>query len=124
MALGGGVHRLARQIGLKRAMGLILTGEIVNGTAAMDLGFITALVVPEEFEAAIADWCARILRGAPLALRASKQSVMRGLDAPGLAAALEAQEHWPAYAAWYASADRHEGALAFAEKRPPRWQGR
>jgi crotonobetainyl-CoA hydratase len=100
MALGGGVHRLARQIGLKRAMGLILTGDLVDGRTAMDLGFLTALVEPEALEAEVTGWCQRILRGAPLALRASKQAVMRGLDEPGLAAALQAQEEYPAYVDW------------------------
>ena len=77
-----------------------------------------------DIEHATAEWCARILRCAPLATRASKQTVMRGLDEPSLAAALANQQRYPAFAACSASADRQEGARAFAEKRPPRWSGR
>jgi crotonobetainyl-CoA hydratase len=49
---------------------------------------------------------------------------MRGLDEPSLAAALKAQDAYPAFAAWRASADAKEGRLAFSEKRPPNWKGR
>ncbi len=123
VALGGGMHRLARQIGLKQAMGLILTGEIIEASEAVRLGFVTQLVEPADLEASISDWCRRILRCAPLAVRASKQTVMSGLDEPSLAAAMQAQQAYPAFAAWYASSDRQEGACAFAEKRPPDWRG-
>lgn len=124
IALGGGMHRLARQVGLKQAMGLILTGDLVAAEEGYRLGFVTALVEDDGLDAAVDDWCTRILRCAPLAIRASKQSVMRGLDEPGLASAMRNQAGYPAFKACYESADRHEGALAFAEKRPPRWQGR
>lgn len=124
VALGGGMHRLARQIGLKQAMGLILTGEMIDAATAERLGLVTELVPHEAFEETVEDWCQRILRCAPLATRASKQTVMRGLDEPSLESAMRRQAGYPAFKAWYESEDRHEGALAFAEKRPPRWQGR
>ncbi len=124
VALGGGMHRLARQIGLKKAMGLILTGDMIDAELGERLGFVTDLVDDSEFESAIERWCDRILRCAPLATRASKQSVMWGLDEPSLAAAMNNQKRYPAFEALIDSADRHEGALAFAQKRVPRWTGR
>ena len=63
----------------------------------------------------------RIAGNAPLSVRAAKASLAAGMDlgcAAGLARATEL--HRPVYA----SADASEGALAFAEKRPPRWTGR
>ena len=124
IALGGGVHRLARQIGLKKAMGLILSADIIDAEEGDRLGFITELVTPEDFDSAIAKWCEKILACAPLATRASKETVMRGLDEPSLEAAMQAQADYPSFKQFYSSEDRHEGALAFAEKRPPNWQGK
>ncbi len=124
MAIGGGVHRLARQIGLKRAMGLILTGDIIDAETADEAGLITELVDDDGLEAAVESWCERILRCAPLAVRASKESVMRGLDEMSLEAAIRNQLVYPSVIASNRSADRKEGAEAFAEKRPPQWTGR
>lgn len=124
VALGGGMHRLARQIGLKQAMGMILTGDLVSAAEGYRMGFVTALAEPAELQATADAWAARILRCAPLATRASKQTVLRGLDASGVQEAMARQPDYPAFAAWVQSADRLEGAAAFAEKRPPRWQGR
>lgn len=124
VALGGGMHRLARQIGMKQAMGMILTGDIVDAEAAYRMGLITQLVEHTELESAVDSWCAKVLRCAPLATRASKQTVMRGLDEPSLRQAMAQQGTYPAFKTWYQSADRIEGASAFAEKRAPRWQGR
>jgi enoyl-CoA hydratase/carnithine racemase len=124
IALGGGVHRLARQIGLKKAMGLILSADIIDAEEGDRLGFITELVAPDELDACVEKWCEKIVKCAPLATRASKETVMRGLDEPSLEQAMQQQQNYPAFKAFYTSEDRHEGALAFAEKRPPNWQGK
>ena len=124
VALGGGVHRLARQVGLKHAMGLVLSADIIDAERGLQMGFITELVEPQDLDATVDAWCEKILRCAPLATRASKQTIMRGLGEPSLEAAMHAQASYPAFAKWQSSEDRQEGAQAFAEKRAPAWQGK
>jgi len=69
-------------------------------------------------------WCGEILRGSPMSIRASKETVMLGLAEPDVAHAMRRQGEYPAFAAWRVSEDLKEGSLAFAEKRPPAWKGR
>jgi len=102
VALGGGLHRLPRQIGLKNAMGLILSSRRVSAQQK---------------------WCDDILAGAPLSVQASKMTVQRGLDEGALEAALAAQEDYPEFVKWRSSEDAHEGISAFTEKRTPNWKG-
>jgi enoyl-CoA hydratase/carnithine racemase len=123
VALAGGVHRLARQVGLKQAMGMILTARHVTAEEGLRLGFVNEVVHAAELGATVDRWCEQILKCAPLAVRASKDAVMRGLDEPSLADCLRNQRSYPAFARWRTAADTIEGPRAFAEKRPPRWRG-
>ncbi|RDV06608.1 enoyl-CoA hydratase [Sphingorhabdus pulchriflava] len=124
VALGGGVHRLARQIGLKQAMGMILTSRRVSAAEGARLGFVNEVVATGQLQAATLRWCSEILRASPMSIRASKEAVYRGLDESGVAAAMRNQKSYPAFAAWAESDDAREGPRAFAEKRPPVWKGR
>jgi enoyl-CoA hydratase/carnithine racemase len=124
MALGGGVHRLARQIGLKQAMGMILGSESVSAQKALDMGIVTDLIEDGEIETAINSWVTKILKCAPLSVRASKQAVLMGLDEASLEEALKKQTDYPAFVKMINSSDADEGPLAFAQKRAPDWKGR
>jgi len=55
-ALAGGVHRLPRQIGLKHAMGMMLTGRRVSAREGFDLGFVNEVVAPEELMPTARRW--------------------------------------------------------------------
>ena len=123
-ALAGGVHRLPRTIGLKRAMGMILTGRRVSAREGLELGFVNEVVAPGELMAAAKRWAALIAECSPMSVRASKQAVLKGLDEPSLAAAIEGQNRYEAVAALYRSEDFVEGPLAFSQRRPPQWKGR
>ncbi len=123
-ALAGGLHRLPRQIGLKRAMGMILTGRRVSAAEGQALGFVNEVVPPGELMAAARRWAAQIAECSPMSIRASKEAVMKGLDEGSLKAAIENQRGYDAVKAMFRSEDLIEGPLAFAQKRPPKWKGR
>jgi len=122
-ALAGGLHRLPRQIGLKQAMGMILTARRVSAAEGKELGFVNEVVAPEDLLPAARRWAALICECSPMSIRASKQAVMKGLDDAGVEAALTGQWQQPAIKAMFRSADFREGPRAFAEKRPPKWTG-
>jgi enoyl-CoA hydratase/carnithine racemase len=122
-ALAGGLHRLPRQIGLKRAMGMILTARHVSAREGLELGFVNE-VVPQGEALAAAERCAEIIcKNSPMSIRASKQTIQKGL-AVSLEQAIAEQREYPAVKAMAASQDFVEGPKAFAEKRPPKWVGK
>lgn len=116
----GGVHRLPRQMPLKKAMGYLLTGRDMSATEACDLGLINQVVAPGRLDEAVESWVQDILKCAPIAVRAIKQCVMEGLDY-SLADAMSRDYHWETRR--QQSEDSKEGPRAFAEKREPRWTG-
>jgi|TARA_B110000483_G_scaffold55573_1_gene69468 enoyl-CoA hydratase/carnithine racemase len=124
VALGGGVHRLARQIGLKQAMGMVLTADSVSAEEGFRMGFVTQIVEPDALDATVIEVCEKILRCAPLSVAASKEAILVGLGEPDIATAICEQENYPAFYKWRRAEDTVEGPKAFAQKRAPNWQGK
>jgi len=122
IAGGGGVHRLPRMIPEKQALGMILTGRRVPASEGRALGFVNEVVAAGEALAAAKRWAQAILECSPMAVRASKEAVYRGLDEPSLEKAVRTV--YPAQQANLESQDYLEGPKAFAEKRKPNWQNR
>ena len=121
-ALAGGLNRLPRQIGPKRALGMILTGRHVSPEEGKELGFVNEVVPHDELMDAAMRWANLILECAPLSIRASKDVVYKSLDSASLQDSMEAQ--YDSVKTMVGSEDFVEGPKAFSEKRPPNWQGK
>jgi len=115
-----GVHRLPRQIPLKVAMGHLLTGRHMTAARAYELGLVNEVVPGGELGEAVQRWVDDILACSPLAVRASKQAAMAGLEVP-LPLAGRVRYDWEERRRQ--SDDAREGPRAFSEKRAPNWTG-
>ena len=120
-ALAGGLQRLPRAIGPKRALGMILTGRHVSAQEGYELGFVTAVVPHDELMQQAMDWARQIIACSPLSIRASKDVVYRSLDIASLQDSMEV--NYDSVRRLVRSDDFIEGPKAFAEKRPPNWTG-
>ncbi len=122
-ALGGGVlQRLARQIPLKFAMDLVLTGRRITAHEAQRLGLINEVVPADTLQDRVRAKAEQIIAGAPLAVEASKRVMLESLQFADLETALN--HRYDAADLMLASEDAKEGQAAFVEKRTPRWQGK
>jgi enoyl-CoA hydratase/carnithine racemase len=116
-------QRLPRTIGLKRAMGIILTGRRVSAQEGLELGFVNQVVAAEQLNDTALSWALQIADCAPLAIRCSKQVAYASLDQPHFATALN-PDSYPSARIMLDSEDAIEGRRAFSEKRKPVWKGR
>lgn len=125
VAYAGGIHRLSRQLPLKQAMELLLTGDPISAATALEWGLINQIVPLDQLDDAVSVMVGRILANAPLAMQATKQCVQRGANLT-LAEAIAGQDTqvYPALEKMRASDDIKEGIGAFVGKRRPNWQAR
>jgi enoyl-CoA hydratase len=116
----GGTQRLAREIGLGRALEMMLTGTAIDAEAAWRFGLVNHVAPADNLLAKAEALAKEIAALAPLAIRACLEAVVRGNDLPieeGLA--LEAK----LFASLFGTEDVREGTSAFLEKRTPIFRG-
>lgn len=121
VAGAGGLLRLQKRIPYHLAMEVALTGEHYPAARLAEAGLVNRVVPAGQALDGARELAAKVARGGPLALAATKRIVIESADwKSGEAFARQNDIMIPVFV----SADAQEGARAFAEKRAPVWQGK
>lgn len=120
VAAGGSLVRLVRQIPYCRAMEILLTGKPLTAQEALEIGLINKIVAKDELLETVEQYADTIIRNGPIAVRKTKEAVIRLLSLP-----MEQAFHseWLFAKDAFDSNDAREGILAFEEKRRPKFHG-
>ncbi len=121
----GGVIRLPRRLPHALAMEMMLTGRRMGAAEALTHGLVNRVVPPGELMVSARELAGRVLAAAPLSAQTIKAVVAATRQLSIEAAYAEMRGGRIAeYDRMLASEDAREGPRAFAEKRPPVWQGK
>ncbi len=118
----GGVQRLGRQIGTKKAMEMMLTGEPINAQDALEAGLINYVVSPDQLLAKAEELANKITAVSPVSVRASMQLYNESSKVASTDDAVTMPH--TVFDNLLNSEDFFEGSMAFAQKRKPQWRGR
>lgn len=118
---GYGTQRLPRLIPLGPALEMLYTGSRIDSPDAYRLGLVNHVVAEDKLIETCKQIAGEIIKSAPLAVQKMKSTVMQGLDMP-LSSAVRLEKE--SFDFLMRTEDSKEGALAFAEKRAPKWQGK
>jgi enoyl-CoA hydratase len=118
---GGTTVRLPRQIPFPAAMELLLCADRMPAQRVLEMGLLNEVTTRQTLMDRAEDYARRITANGPLAVRKTKESVLRGLatdmgEAYKIESAIAGEV--------FSSEDAKEGPAAFAEKRPPVWRNR
>jgi enoyl-CoA hydratase/carnithine racemase len=117
---GGGTQRLPRVAGIARAKELIFTGRRISAAEASQYGIVHEVVDPDELRPLAVALAGTIASNGPVAVRAAKEAIARGMEMPLQQAVRMEQE---LYGRTIPTKDRLEGLEAFREKRAPVYRG-
>lgn len=101
-------------------MEIILTGKPVTAQRAYEIGLVNRIAEPDALMATALELAKEVLEGAPLSVKAGRETVMLATEM-GRSAALQAAR--AAHELTYTSRDAQEGPRAFSENRKPEWKG-
>ena len=114
---GFGSSYLARHVGQKKAREIWFLCEQYSAAEALEMGLVNKVVPLEQLEEVSVEWCNKIIRHSPIALRMIKAGLNAELD--GQAGIQELAGN--ATMLYYMTEEAQEGKNAFLEKRDPDW---
>src|SRR5262245_14443883 len=117
----GGTQRLTRLMPIGPSVEMLYTGNRIGAEEALRLGLVDHVVPMDQLMRKCEEIAGEICKSAPLAVQRIKQATLRGIDL-SLADGLKLEREL--YNWLQGTEDAREGARAFAEKRPPRWQSK
>jgi len=112
---------LSRAVGRKRALQMLLTGEMVDAPTAADWGLVNQVVPAADLQAETRKLASRIAEASTLTVSLGKQAYYTQIDLDQPKAYAYAKEVMSMNSL---AADAQEGISAFLEKRTPCWTGR
>jgi enoyl-CoA hydratase/carnithine racemase len=112
---------LARHVGRKKALEMILTGNIISAPEAQQLGLINKVVPSDDLEAETMKFAEKIAEKSPLAVQIGKTGVYAMSEIPYHQAVDYMDE---LFASLCGTEDAIEGINAFMEKRKPVWKNK
>ncbi|THB79241.1 MAG: enoyl-CoA hydratase/isomerase family protein [Desulfobacteraceae bacterium] len=117
----GPVIPVARSIGRKKALELLLFGDLIGAPEAMSMGLINRVVPKEDLEEETLKWASALANKSPIAVRLAKQGFYRSEDMN-----YDRQFDYmnEVFARLCSTDDAKEGVKAFFEKRPANWTGK
>ena len=117
-AIGGGIHRLSRQIPYKRAVEMLLTGKSVSAAEGFDLGLVNEVCATDQLMIRSLKMAHKIEACSPVSIEVTMEALSQGQN---LSLAQAQHNDYKQAKRIFTSKDFTEGVSAFAEKRKPNW---